>query len=52
MLVIPQGMNRLSTDRSDNIQGGKRREGSYAGRAILGMIAGMIVPGGFIIAFF
>lgn len=52
ILEIPQGMNRLPVHHSDAIEGGKRREGAFLGRAIIGMIGGMIVPGGFIIAFF
>lgn len=51
-LQIPTGMDRLDVEQSETIQGGKRREGSLLGRAIIGVIGGMIVPGGFIIAFF
>lgn len=52
VLMVPQGMNRLHLNQSDNVKGGKRREGAFLNRAVYGILAGMIVPGGFIVAFF
>lgn len=50
-LTIPRGMNRLNTHESNAITGGKRRKNSLFDRVIVGVIGGLIVPGGFLIAF-